>query len=337
MRPPSRSLSVALLAVALAGCASRAEMRAVQTPPPAPTTAMLAPYEHPLRDAVALEWIGGVSQGSYLFAEPNQDVIRPVVKRALRETGLLAGTPVRARYGLRIEVTEAHGPAPGADFRASMAAIYTLVDRASGQVLFQTTVDSTGKAPFLGLNEQDLRESLDRSGKLLSVVNPTAAAFVLYNLGYEWDITPWAGGELRETDLYKNYSKWTDADWHHFWRLYTYSVVGSLAAGPLVQGVKYANPVNFLPIASEDAAAKARREGRDMPVADRSGPMRAAEANQRAVAANVAAFLLDLSASQHIPLMPILPCHGGPDIDAAKRALLEHGESFVTDDCAVRR
>jgi hypothetical protein len=336
MRSSAALPLLALLPVlALAACAGRADLRAAQTPPLAPAAVVLAPYEHRMRDAVVLDWIGGVSQQSYLMAEPSQAVIRPALQRALDQTGLAAGTATRARFGLRVLVQRAVGPDPGLDAKARLVATYTLVERATGETVFETTVDSAGVAPFLGLNESDLRTALGRSEALLKIVNPVAAAFALTDLAYDVDLTSWGGGQLGESDLYRSYDEWTQGDWNEFWEIYRYSVLGAAAAGPLLTAAEFANPLNYLPRASD--GARQRAEAGAIENFSRSGAARAALANERAAAASIAAFLVDLSRAERIPVLPILPCHGGADIQAAKRALMARGEAFTTDDCRVPR
>lgn len=149
-------LAVSMIALLGAGgCASRDTLRALQTPAPAPRGLVRFEYEHPYRDAIVIEWVGGVSQQSYLFAEPNQRVIRGILQSALADAGAAAGTSVRARYGLRVEVTEAQGPDAGADFRAELAATYILVDRTSGGEVWRREVRTPGVGYFLAFNESD--------------------------------------------------------------------------------------------------------------------------------------------------------------------------------------
>ena len=108
-------ITVSMLALlAAGGCASRDTMRALQAPAPPPQGMIRFEEQHRYRDAVSLEWIGGVSQRSYIFAEPNQRIIRPALQTALEDTGLMAGTSVRSRYGLRVLVNEADADEIGA-------------------------------------------------------------------------------------------------------------------------------------------------------------------------------------------------------------------------------
>jgi len=258
-------LAVSMLAMlAAAGCASSGDVRALQAPAPLPHGVIRFEVGDQYRDAVALEWIGGVSRRSYIFAEPNQRMFRPVLEDALQNAGLRAGTDARARYGLRVEVTEADGPGIGADFNAHFAATYVLIDRQHGDEVWRRDIRTPGAGHFLRLTEGD-------GGNVISV----------------------------------------------------------------------ANPMNFLPFASDSAAERARQQGmyggEARASVDRNGAHRAARANHAAVATNVAQFLLAFSTDHNVDMMPILPCWGSPEVEAFKQELLAAGRNFVTDNCAVSR
>jgi hypothetical protein len=268
------ALSV-LAAVAASGCASRDTMRALQAPAPAPQGMIRFETEHHYRDAIVVDWIGGISQRSYLFAEPNQRVIRPVVQDALIDTGLLASTNVRARYGLRILVTEAHGPSVGAEYDSEFVATYTLVDRQSGDQVWQREIRTPGVGAFLALNEYDWQAA--------------------------WFLDP------------------------------------ILA----IYAVNLVNPVNYLPIASDSAADRARRQGlyggEARAMNERFSRDRAARANYAAVETNVSAFLIAFAADNNVEMIPILPCYGTPEQEARKSEIMAAGGSYRTDDCRVQR
>lgn len=169
------TLTVSLMALlAVSGCASRETMRALQSPAPAPTGLIRFESDHAFRDAVALEWIGGVSRHSYIFAEPNQNVMRPLVLDALADSGLHAGTSVRARYGLRILVDEARGPQVGADFESAMSATYTLIERSTGAEVWSQQVSTPGAGYFLAFHEADWRTAwfIDPIVAAVEVGNP---------------------------------------------------------------------------------------------------------------------------------------------------------------------
>jgi hypothetical protein len=167
------ALSV-LAAVAASGCASRDTMRALQAPQAAPLGAIEFENEHEYRDAVVIDWIGGVSQWSYVFAEPNQRVMRPILQEALNESGLGAGTNVRARYGLRVDVSEANGPEVGADYDSQLVATYVLTDRAEGREVWRREIATPGVGHFLLFNESDWQTAwfIDPILAVYNVANP---------------------------------------------------------------------------------------------------------------------------------------------------------------------
>jgi hypothetical protein len=182
---------------------------------------------------------------------------------------LSARTDLRARYGLRVEVTEADGPAIGADFDSHFAATYVLVDRQYGGEVWRRDIRTPGAGHFLRLTETD------------------------------WSSNP----------------------------------VGSVAV--------MANPMNFIPFASDSAADRARQQGMYGGEAraniERSGSQRAARANYAAVATNVGEFLMAFSSDHNVDMIPILPCWGSPEVEALKREILAAGRTYTTDNCGVPR
>lgn len=170
-----KTLAISMLAMlAAAGCASRGDLRALQAPEPAPRGVLRFDDGHELRGAVALEWVGGVSRQSYLFAEPNQRIIRPVLQDALAESGLAAGTTVRARYGLRVDVAEVDGPTVGADYDSEVVATYVMVDRRDGGEIWRREVRTPGTGYFLTFNESDWQTAwfVDPILAVYNVANP---------------------------------------------------------------------------------------------------------------------------------------------------------------------
>jgi len=163
-----------MAALAAGGCASRDTMRALQAPAASPTGMIRFDTAHRYRDAVSLEWVGGVSQRSYIFAEPNQRVIRPILQNALEDSGMAAGTNVRARYGLQVLVSNADGAELGADFDSEMAATYTLFDRQSGEQIWQREIRTPGVGYFLAFNETDWQMAwfIDPILAVYNVANP---------------------------------------------------------------------------------------------------------------------------------------------------------------------
>ncbi|NWG52109.1 MAG: hypothetical protein HXY28_00155 [Hydrogenophilaceae bacterium] len=337
-----RLFIVPVLVAALAGCvASREEARRLQAPPRAPQALILFPDRHELRGSVALEWIDGVSQHSYVLAEPNQSVMRPLIRRALEASGLLARTPVRARYGLRVTVDSAEGPMLGTDMRASLGATYVIVERATGREVFRRRVSTGGEAAFLKPNEDDLRRGAQRTLTLLRAVNHAGVPLAAFDLFWDFDPTVVGQGDLWDGHQGQwwapiDYDEWSQGDWNEFWEIYRYATLASLVIGPATVGAEIVNPLNFTPFASDSAAARARRGdagGIAQARRERDGRDRAARAIHRATAANVTAFLAALSEQEGVAPVPLVPCWGSPAVEALKAALLAQGRLFRTDDC----
>lgn len=312
-----------IAALATSACATREQARELQMPAAAPTALVIFPEDNRFRDAVVLEFVGGVSQHSYVFAEPNGAIIRTLLNRAMRNAGIAAGTPTRARYGLRVYVTNADGPNIGGQFDAGLSATYVIVDRRTQAEVFRSAIDAEGASRFLRLHEGDLRTATQRSW---TGIRATADA----GLG-----AAVADIVLDEADRGSDYSAWSDADWDRFGQVYSQSIVAAAVLGPVSVGAEFINPWNFLPWADDEAAAGAHsvphnHEGR-------IGSDRAAHANYRAAAASVSGFLLALVEDQNIDLVPILPCYGDAEMDALKRALLASGRAWQSDACNVRR
>lgn len=146
---------VAVSSLGLASCASHQTALALQSPPVANALTFSVPPTHPLAHTVVLDYISGMSQHSFWFAEANQKAFRPQVEKLLVESGMMAPTPVAARYGLQIEFVDLKGSVFGTDFDSRSRAIYRIVDRRTGRVAFSSTVDAGFSARFVGLNEDD--------------------------------------------------------------------------------------------------------------------------------------------------------------------------------------
>nr|QQZ50866.1 hypothetical protein JKL49_06220 [Phenylobacterium glaciei] len=146
---------VAVLSVGLASCASRQTMIELQRPPLKSGLAFAVPPGHPFYQTVTIDYVTGMSQHSFLFAEANQRQFRPKLARMLEDSGMLAPTPIAARYGLQVAFVDLNGSSIGGAFESRSRAIYRIVERRSGRVAFQTTVDAGFSARFVGLNERD--------------------------------------------------------------------------------------------------------------------------------------------------------------------------------------
>lgn len=320
-------LSAVALAALAGSCASREQARDLQASqaPYGPSGSLVFGERSEFRGAVAVEYIGGVSQYSYVFAEPNGAAIRHALQTALDNSGLGARTSTRARYAVRVNILEADGPAVGGDFHSRLRAEYTLVDRATGQTAFSKTVATDAETQFIGFHEGDLRNATQRSARAMRAV--TALGLVHVSA----DLLDNASLDLDGGDDAVDYDAWTHEDWNDFWQVYKEAMIAAAVVGPVTATAEVVNPWNFLPWADDDAGRANGRHG------SRIGSDRAAQANNAAIYANVTQFLIAFADSQGVKPRPVLPCHGSPQVESFKRALLARGETFTTDNCMVSR
>jgi len=269
--------------------------------------------------------------------------MRPLINRALFDSGLYARTPERAR--LRVTVDDARGPGLGGDMSASLAATYVLVERSSGREIYRQRVGTGGEARFLRLHEGDLRRASQRSWRLLRAVNHAGVSLAGADLLWDFDPTVIGQGDLWDGHQGQwwdpiDYSEWSQDDWNEFWEVYRYASLAALVAGPALTGLEMANPLNYVPFASDGAAARARRGergGERQAREERDGRARAARAIYRASAGNVTSFLAGLAADQGVEPVPVLPCWGSPAVEAFKAALRAQGRTYRSDDCTIPR
>lgn len=145
----------AALIVGLGGCASQATRIKLQQPPQPTARAFEIPFNHRLKNAVVIDYVSGMSQHSYFFAEANQSAFRPMLQQVLERSGMAARTPLAGRYGLQVEFQDLRGSFFGTDFDSRSRAVYRIVERATGQVVFEDVVDAGFKARYVGLVEED--------------------------------------------------------------------------------------------------------------------------------------------------------------------------------------
>lgn len=222
-----------------------------------------------------------------------------------------------------------------------MKATYILVDRRTGQEIFRHTVESRATASAIGVNENDLHNATRISSRVFRAL-AIAGASAAVTEGIR-DLDPTVGvDDFGELGNAYGYSEWTQDEWNSFLKIYRNSLIDSLVIGPTVVGLDLIDPFNYVPFADDGAAEKAaatRDQINDFQPsdADRNASQRAANAIHRALARNVAGFLLALTEQEGVTPTPILPCHGDAEVEALKRAFMSRGVSFRTDDCAFDR
>jgi len=331
-------LFAAAVVLALGACASSETMRGLQAPEPAPRGLIIFPESHRFRDSVYIEYISGVSEHSYVFAEPNANIMRQLLYRALENSGARAATMTRARYGLRVEVSEAQGPGPGTDFTSRLRTTYILVERNSGREVWRHEATSEGFANYVSWNENDLRTATQRSWRATRAAAVAGLLPAGLDLAFdvEGSINDFEDRSNDETGPWRGYDEWTEADWDAFWQIYSQTLLASALYGPVTVVGENVNPWNFLPWADDEAAAIAASSSGTWRN-ERVGSVRAARANYRAASHNVTSFLMAFTEFSDVELTPVLPCYGDAEVEALKLALMARGHGFRTDSCRLRR
>lgn len=251
-----------------------------------------------------VDYVSGMSQYSFWFAEANQNQFRPMLETALDRSGMLAKSPAAARYALQIEFTELRGSFFGADFDSRSRAIYRIVERRTGQVISEQTIDAGFMLKYVGLVEED-----------------AAAAYWLTAGVFAAGLANYAGA----------------ADQRTAWRqAYQYTLWSTLFV-PL----DFVNPFNY--IAGTDFWGKQQVPRPHVLNGDlstegygaRSGRVRGLQADKQMIRQSIAKFVMGLAEEQNIPLTVILPCGYNREVENIKVDLSARGIPYAGENCQM--
>ncbi|MFJ6024640.1 hypothetical protein ACIQC9_08600 [Brevundimonas sp. NPDC092305] len=306
MRKPAVLSVVASLAAALvlSGCASQATQVALQRPDRPTGQAFEVPAHHRLRGAVTIDYISGMSEYSYVFAEANRRQFRPMLEDALRRSKLLAKSPVAARYALQIEFVDLEGSFFGTDFDSRSRAIYRIVDRRTGGVISQQEVDAGFMARFVGLTEED-----------------AVAAYFLTTTTARIGLSNYVGADDQR-------AAWRGAYQATLWA----SLFGLL---PVI------HPLNYVAQGDTFGNYPARRPhvlNGDLSTegyGSRSGRERGVQADRQMLRQSIAKFFIGLAEEQAIPMTVILPCGYNAEIEYIKVDLAARGIPYAGENCRM--
>lgn len=300
-------LAVALAAIlTVSGCASQATRVALQRPNLATGQAFRIPDHHALKGAVVVDYISGMSQYSFWFSEANQNQFRPMLETALDRSGMLAKTPGAARYALQIEFIDLRGSFFGSDFDSRSRAIYRIVERRTGRVVSEQTVDAGFMLRYVGLVEED-----------------AAAAYWLTMGVAAAGLVHYAGASDQRTA----------------WRQAYQATLWSTLFVPL----EFANPFNY--IAGNDFFGQRQVPRPHVLNGDlstegygaRNGRVRGVQADKQMMRQSIAKFVMGLSAEQKIPLTVILPCAYNKEIEDIKVELSYRGIPYAGENCNMNK
>ena len=295
--------------------------------------------EDRLQYAVELDYISGMSQRDYLFEEPNQELFRPMVSALLAQSGLQAKSAAGARYALQIEFKDLDSDSFGRNFVGKTDAVYRLVDRYTGETVYENTIGSRFIAMYPGLNEDDASFAYDVSAPGVIGATQAFGAFTLYEGGIVelWNnnskIQDFFGGDAIEE---VSQGGWNDAYQSYAW------VTGlSALSGPALVLLGQLNPLNYVSIQLEPRGEVQRaaivRNGNlaESGFGSRSARKRAQQLNTHLLAQSLTYFMLDLAAQEDIRFKKLLSCKSGPSSADEIIQAVREGVEIVTDNCAL--
>lgn len=301
-----------------------------------------------LLHGIELDYISGMSQRDYLFEEPNQGLFRPMVKQAIIKSSLGARTAAGARYALQIEFHDLKSAAFGRHFAGKTRATYRIVDRRSGQPVYENVIRSNFVAEYPGINEDDASFAYNVSAP--GVIGATAAfgAFSLYEGGL---VEVWNNNEKLQNffggDVIDEVSQ---AGWNDSYQAYAWVTGVSAISGPALVVLGQMNPLNYvslqtdpmnyLPLGLSHADETQRRAGAarfgslsTVGEGSRNARIRAQQLNTHILAQSLTYFLLDLAQKEDVILTQLVACK---DADHTAEELVEAvrmRSRIITDDC----
>lgn len=290
-----------------------------------------------LKNSVVLDYISGMSQRDYLFEEPNQELFRPMVLRALVKSGLQARTEAGARYALQIEFNTLDADAFGRHFAGKTDATYRIVDRKTGEAVYENQVGSRFIAAYPGLNEDDASFAYDVSSSGVIGATKAFGAFSAYEGGL---VEVWNNNEkLQNFFGGEPIDEVSQGGWNDTYQAYAWVTGISAVSGPALVALGQMNPLNYIsmqlePRGEQPDLLKARRGVlSERALASRSARKRANQLNSHLMAQSITYFLMDLAESEDVKLTRMVACNEvADDADEIINAIRQN-ERIVSDDC----
>lgn len=136
-----RLLSVAVFVIALTGCASSAKIEGMTV---SENQLQTLQFDKPLHDNLQLNQVnGGEATNPLWTSEIDGPAFQAALQQSLDKAGLLS-TSSDAPLALQANLLRVEQPLFGLDFKVTTEVEYTLVEKASGKVLFRETL----RTPF---------------------------------------------------------------------------------------------------------------------------------------------------------------------------------------------
>ena len=301
-----------------------------------------------LMHGLELDYISGMSQRDYLFEEPNQGLFRPMVDSSLKGSGLEAKTAAGARYALQIEFHELKSDAFGRHFAGTTSATYRVVDRRTGQPVYENLIRSSFLAEYPGLNEDDASFAYNVSAPGVIASTAVFGAFTLYEGGL---VEVWNNNrKLQNFFGGSSIDELSQAEWNDVYQGYVWTAGISALSGPALvllgqmNPLNYAalqtDPANYLPLGLSSAdekqkAAAATRHGNLSTVGEgsRNARTRAQQLNTHILAQSLTYFLLDLAQSEDVRLTQLVSCQSDEYTADAMIQAVRMKSKIITDNC----
>lgn len=327
-------------AMGLPGFMNQADTLEMQRPV-LPVTHYVKWYtEDRLQNSIQLDYISGMSQRDYLFEEPNQEMFRPMVQKALYQSGLMAKTGAGARYALQIEFLDLDADAFGRNFAGKTDAVYRIVDRRTNEIVYENTIGSRFVAKYPGLNENDASFAYDVSAPGVIAATQAFGAFSLYEGGL---VELWNNNQkLQDFFGGDSIAEVSQAGWNDAYQSYAWVTGISALSGPALVLLGQVNPLNYVSLQLEPRAERAAytqaRRGNlsESGLASRSARKRANQLNSHLLAQSLTVFLLDLAEKEDVRLTQLMACGAfDSDVEDVEEVIeaVRHRTRVVTDDC----
>lgn len=316
----------------------QSENVAVQRPRLPNTDAVAWMRDDRLYRSVAIDYVQGMSQRSYIFSKPNQQVYQPMLEWTLDRAGLLARSPVNARYALQVEFMDLDTEAFGVDFAGRSTAVYRIVDRWSGEAVYENVISSNFLAIYPRLNETDFATAFDLSKDIVVKSVTAYAGYALIEGGLvelinnNDDFRDFFDDDIMEASQ----ATWNDVTQAFVWT----AGVGALI-GPLEIVRQQLDPTNYIAMARSNERTGvpvngARRGALDEDgFASRSAGKRARQASAQMLAQSLTKFVIDLGFQEDVDFVAIMPCNGTAEVEAAKFQLMTQGVRWYAPDCSA--
>lgn len=295
--------------------------------------------EDRLQYAVELDYISGMSQRDYLFEEPNQELFRPMVAALLAQSGLQAKSAAGARYALQIEFEDLDTDSFGRNFVGKTDAVYRLVDRYTGETVYENKIGSRFIAKYPGLNEGDASFAYDISAPGVIGATQAFGAFALYEGG----IVEFWNNNSKLQDFFGGdaIDEVSQGGWNDAYQSYAWVTGLSALSGPALVLLGQMNPLNYVSVQLEPRGEQQRsaivRNGNfaESGIGSRSARKRAQQLNTHLLAQSLTYFMLDLATQEDIRFKKLMSCKSGPS--GAKEIIqsVRDGYEVITDNCIL--